>query len=468
MRNKRLADRLLIILLASFILVTFIKIRIYTSFYMELSSFVLEAALIGGIADWFAITALYRKPLGFSWHTAIIPRNREKVIDAISNVVQQELLSRQTLKNRINDIRFVDSIIAILDSSMKNEDTLAELGKNCGVKLLNSIDTYKIAHMGEKAVKAALAKLSLTDLLNRVIMASIESESYEKPLGELLDYLVNAVGEDKTREEISGVINELINKNMDSQRGVRKALMKFVLGVAEGTDSFNVRAAAVSIQKELIELLRRLKNPKDPLHLQFLNNIRRELERVSADELTVQAIENWKMETIKNVNMEQELGEVIQNIRHSLIFAIEKTKDTTAVPALSESDGDINSQIYSESVSSVINWSVMQVLNYWKEFEQNERAKRAVDGFIRDFASRITETGHEVIGVIVKKCLSGLTDDALNDFIERKAGNDLHWIRINGCIVGAIFGLIVFLFTHIILFYITGSFSPLFTILINT
>ncbi|MBQ3451489.1 MAG: DUF445 family protein, partial [Selenomonadaceae bacterium] len=51
--------------------------------------FVTEAALVGGIADWFAVTALFKKPLGFSFHTAILPRRRKDFVKASVVMVQQ-------------------------------------------------------------------------------------------------------------------------------------------------------------------------------------------------------------------------------------------------------------------------------------------------------------------------------------------------------------------------------------------
>lgn len=53
----------------------------------QLLKFVLEAALVGGLADWFAITAIFKKPLGWGFHTALIPRNRAKLIEAVAGMV---------------------------------------------------------------------------------------------------------------------------------------------------------------------------------------------------------------------------------------------------------------------------------------------------------------------------------------------------------------------------------------------
>lgn len=61
-----------------------------------------EAAVVGGVADWFAVTALFGKPLGFPWHTALIAiLTRGRVISAVADMIEHELLSVNSIKERI-------------------------------------------------------------------------------------------------------------------------------------------------------------------------------------------------------------------------------------------------------------------------------------------------------------------------------------------------------------------------------
>ena len=63
--------------------------------------FAAEAALVGGIADWFAVTALFRKPLGIPWHTAILPRRREAFTKATIQLAQEQFFSRKNIFNHL-------------------------------------------------------------------------------------------------------------------------------------------------------------------------------------------------------------------------------------------------------------------------------------------------------------------------------------------------------------------------------
>lgn len=448
MKNKKVADRLLIILLLAFTSVNVIKYRIYDSFYIDMLSFVLEAALIGGIADWFAITALYKKPLGFSWHTAIIPRNRDKLIDAVSNIVEHELLSQQAIRDKIQDINFINLIISFIDNSFESHSVTSEFIEKYGSKLLDFVDTEKLAFAAEKGIKTGLHTLPIKELVNKSLINLMDSGAYEKPLEELIDYLTAAVATDKSRQEIFEIINDLINKNMENQKGIKKTFMKLALGVAEGTDSVNAMDAAVSIQNELQSALTKLKSSEDPNHIKLLASIRNSIERSASEETMLQAMSNWRSDTIESINLYNELKALIESFKESIILMINNSNMEDS-PSTSEMIQN-NYSPYTDNISSVIGWAKKQLASYWIQFKSNEALKASFEAVIKDFICKILDSKHAFIGSIVKRCLSNLTDEALNEFIDKKAGNDLNWIRINGCIVGAVFGLIVFLFTTFI------------------
>ena len=73
--------------------------------WLEVVAAGFEAAVVGGLADWFAVTALFRHPLGLPIpHTAIIPNRREKIIESIVSMVQNEWLSPDVIGWRLGRI----------------------------------------------------------------------------------------------------------------------------------------------------------------------------------------------------------------------------------------------------------------------------------------------------------------------------------------------------------------------------
>ena len=73
-----------------------------------------------------------------------------------------------------------------------------------------------------------------------------------------------------------------------------------------------------------------------------------------------------------------------------------------------------------------------------------------IDNILKEMLEKIIRSQHYLIGEIVKETLEAFTNERLNQFIEEKVGDDLQWIRINGSIVGASAGLLIYLFTNLV------------------
>lgn len=460
MENKKKADRLLIILLFAFIINIFIRVYFHKNFYTEMISFVIEAALIGGIADWFAITALFKKPLGFPWHTAIIPRNREKVVDAIANMVENELLSEKTLKGKIKEIQIIGTIIDFADKYIKEGTKVYKLIEKAGTKVLDSINTEKLAKTIEKGLKNSLKEIDLSVYLSKTVRFAIKNGECKKLFVKMLDTLIIKAKENATRNAIENIINKGIEDELNKASGFKRMMMELALGVARGTNSVNTSDAADSIQEQLIEMLIRLKNEDDSLHIELLSKIEGIVEEIHTNPEAIENIEKWKLDTIEKITIYNQLNEVIENIFRALRYGIKAENLENDNKLLLEGQGDENVQVYVNNVIPVIAWLKEQLNKYWEELKNNDNAKNAIENYIKEVVLKVIQAEHNFIGVIVKKVLNNLTDEALNEFIEQKAGNDLHWIRINGCLVGGIFGLIVFLL-------INGIYMPIVTSLFN-
>jgi len=91
------ADKTLLLALVLFFLALCLHLQFPDRLLADGFLLCAEAALVGGIADWFAVTALFRKPLGFSYHTAILPRRRDSFIEASVTLVQKEFFSRRKI-----------------------------------------------------------------------------------------------------------------------------------------------------------------------------------------------------------------------------------------------------------------------------------------------------------------------------------------------------------------------------------
>ena len=123
MKSWNKADRVLFLAFLVFLLALFVHLQLPHSVFAEGFLFCAEAALVGGIADWFAVTALFRKPLGFPYHTAILPRRRQSFIKASVTMVQKEFFSRRKVFRHLERLHLMPMLMKWLGEA----DTRAKI-----------------------------------------------------------------------------------------------------------------------------------------------------------------------------------------------------------------------------------------------------------------------------------------------------------------------------------------------------
>lgn len=436
MSNKKLANRILIFLFLFFSVITLFRIFVFDNFMIELLSFTVEAALVGGVADWFAITALFKEPLGFSWHTALIPRNREKVIAAVSSMVESELISYEVIKNKIEGIHIIDLLISYAENCNIKKG-IANFMEKYGQDVLSKLDSDKIAEYIESFLKDKLKTIDLSIQIKKLVDWSIENGEYENLFQSLIDNLIIITKKDSTRSEIYDIINDVIQKSKNKATGIKRMFLELAFGIAQETDSVNIDDAADSLQKELIAILTNLKNKNDPMHIRLDKMFKDAIEKLETDPSTADIVEMWKEEIIGRIYLKPEFQKLINGA----------IKITANVPKELEAH---TTGISTENNSPVIQWLIAQVEKYWNNFKKDKKIKDWLEGYIKENLIKVIKAEHHLLGMMVRDTLNEFTNEALNEFIEDKAGNDLHWIRINGSIVGAVVGIMIFLFVHLL------------------
>lgn len=245
MKNRKIANATLTAVTALFCIVLIIRYTYYDSLLLKALYIVLEAALIGGVADWFAVTALFEKPLGFPWHTAIIPRNRTKIINALTKTVQNELLSKESIKERLADIHMVRLFVVWVEDR-KGKKALAEMSTSYIRKIIFSLDARQVAQTLEHLLKRKWQDVYLSALLGRLVRLFLDKKGDEKLVDFLLNEIIRTVETEKTRLMIHRYLEKYSNDVADAWW---KRLLKNVL---EAVDAVNLAEAAAVLQANII------------------------------------------------------------------------------------------------------------------------------------------------------------------------------------------------------------------------
>ncbi|ODA41145.1 DUF445 domain-containing protein [Desulfosporosinus sp. BG] len=405
-------------------------------FGIRLIYFVSEAALVGGIADWFAVTAIFKKPLGWGYHTALIPRNRKKVIEAVASIVQTELLRMDVIRKKIERISFVDGLFQYVEraggSVYLTNKTLAYLRRYA--------EKQEPAQLAESLAKFLRSGAKTWYLAPKVQILSEWALAHgyiDQGLDLLAERLWDKAADEETRLVILRYLEEVKEEKVSNGGSIFRTLMGFM----EMSDGLNLDEAADALQVELLLTLRRLRNPTDSLRDNLRDALLEGIVKLNSNFQFVAQAEQWKEDLLS----EELLEEFLETILRAALNVV-------AAPLTSSEPNE-----FYHVVQSFVD-------RYWVSIRDNPELREKINMFIVDTICQVIQNEHDMIGCMVRETLEAYTDRDLNQFVEDKAGNDLQWIRINGSMIGGVVGLILFLFLDFVYTpYITPAFMNFIT-----
>jgi len=194
-----------------------------------------EAALVGGLADWFAVTALFRQPLGLPIpHTAILPKNKDRIGEGLAIFIERNFLTPEIVKAKL---RTIDPTRLIADwlSAPANADAVARRLVRLLPQLIGAVDDRNFREFVGEWLGRHLAEIELAPLLGRAVALLTAKGFHEILLDRLLDFsgqfleereeqLYAAAGAQRRRWWIPKTVNRQIAKAITA--GVKELLSK--------------------------------------------------------------------------------------------------------------------------------------------------------------------------------------------------------------------------------------------------
>ena len=416
MDRKNTANKVLLGVFLLFILASVLKYFYRDLIAVQLFSFITEAAVVGGVADWFAVTALFRKPLGFPWHTALITRHRDRVISAMADMIEHELLTIHSIKQRVDKICFVSLLIDWVEHR-DGKLLLKRLFINHSIDILAGIDTKATSLYVDDMLKNRIREMNLSLHVRRAIQWAVKHKQYEKLIICIIDECIPMIQSSGTQKYIYQQLLKIREKQ------TRSIFEKAVFWLGEQTDSINLSEAADAVHEELLAALHAAKQTDHTLYKWVHDKLLVMIEELESQDSWPEILENWKHAVADEMDTTQIANDFIQ-------IAVEDVENSSNSP--------------------ILRWLDDQMQIYWGNFIQNQQAQIWLEAGIKQAVYKLIENEHRLIGIIVKNVLNTFSDEDLNQFIENKAGDDLQWIRINGCVVGGFVGLGLFVFLHVI------------------
>ncbi|WP_160686912.1 DUF445 domain-containing protein [Clostridium sp. C2-6-12] len=408
---------------ATFILVLvsigfFITYPFNNTFLGGLLSSTFCAAMIGGFADWFGVSALFRKPLGIPFKTEIIPRNRENIFNALSDMVGEELLTKDNINEMINKNSI--SILLIKYLSINNEkQQLKEVTVKIVEDIIWNINPEDAGKLLEGLIKDNILKLKISPIIAAAGELSIKKGYDEKLINFIIDELKKLA---KTEQGLKLIV-KLVEETMKSyEKGMKRR--RFVNTIIfDMLFQLSPQDIAIIVQNKLVDSLEEFKNPKHEVREKFMKWIDEKFVELKADSELQQKIENWKAVQLKDgLKLHTKIAEVIKNIRKSNL----------------ENPSQVNN--LKEKIEKQIDKLI-------EEFQVNLEWQNQLDFKVKGILMEFADNNHSKLGIMVKENLNKFSNDMIVNLIESKVGNDLQMIRINGSVVGGLVGMAVFLLT---------------------
>ncbi|HZK56542.1 MAG TPA: DUF445 domain-containing protein [Desulfosporosinus sp.] len=356
-----------------------------------------SAGMIGGLADWFAVTALFRRPLGIRpgkiIRTDIIPQNRERIFAALTDMVQNELLSQTVLQRKLSAWDFSGVLLRIM-GKQEVKLSLNPLLTNLAEDIAKHMEQGAFTQIICDSLEDNLGNLNLSQTLAEVIEFSIDHGDVDQVLTVICRAIKDYVEQPEVKVALMNTMEAALNRYGENNP-TRKMVVKFL-------PEPSVLAHGLQ-EKAKIALLDGT------------------IERWFKDYLL-----NFALELKTKSSLQENLNQIFMNL---LKKALENPEIKKEIPTFIESSiGNLGN-----------NWD-----KYLELLEHNSSFRLKVDERVKLFLGKQIGLHHAVIGRLVHDGLDPLTDDKLVELIEDKAGNDLQMIRINGSVVGGLAGILIY------------------------
>ena len=366
-----------------------------------------EAGIVGGLADWFAVTAIFRRPLGLPIpHTGLIPRNWELMAERVGVMVGSRVLTKEYVRDEIARVDVADLLASGAERvSRADLEKATRMIAQWAAEQITPATTAELLARGRRALVGA----PVAPLLAAVLAAARRQGWDQRLLDGALAVLAGAMERPEFRDAVADVVDDLITRYRE-RLGVYP---RFLMGLAEVIGLLDRERLVTALHTGLREVAKDREHPLRRQAMEVLVDLER---RLTTDAALAVRVEAAKAELLDSPALAALLDDAASTLARALRADLADPRSETAA------------------------WLAERMDRARRALIEDAELRREIDAWVKTQVQVLIERHHARLSAFIENGVRALGPEGAVRLIEEHAGDDLQYIRVNGTVIGGLAG----------------------------
>lgn len=364
------------------------------------------AATIGGLADWFAVTAIFRKPLGISYRTEILRRNRPRIMRALAEFAGSDLLSREHVMESLSRQDFSEMLARYL-TERGGRERLFALADEMFTRGMETLDMRGVAEVLEPSVRRVFSDIRLDEMAGDVLASALSPETRAR----ILHALAPIARKVWCDEELQAMLLASIGNIREAYVG-DQTMRASLFDMEELSDE----RLLARLNDYVTNWTGELEAGEGELYARFsgwLDNFLRDGEQRGR---MTSAVRRWQAGQVESADIVGRLTRGLEFLRENCLLDWRR-----------KLRGYLEQRI--------------------EAFLSDAAARTSFNAWILRWFDGLLAAHHAELLQMMERQLARMSDDEMVELVETRVEDDLQMIRINGAVVGSLVGMVLYLLT---------------------
>ena len=402
-RQRRLALLVLLAAVALAVAAYPLRTRWWGGFILAIA----EAGIVGGLADWFAVTALFRHPLGLPIpHTAIIPANWELMAQRVGTMVGDRVLTKDYVTHEIS--RF-----DIAELLARAAERIKPANLEAAVRAVARWAAEQVTPSATGDAALWLTHLARANPIAPLLATGIEISRKQGWDQRLIEAVAAALIEALDRPDFRTTVGDLVDEVLAGYRAQMGVYPRILMGLANTFGLIDRERLVTALHTALKKIA---DDPDDPLRRRLTETLAALPERLRTDPALAARVEAAKEELLASPAVARLLEDAAVGLRKLV------TADLAAQP------------------SELVSWITARLDRARRTLAEDTALRQSLDRWLKERLTEAVDRYHDRIARFIERGVHALGPEGAVRLIEEHAGDDLQYIRVNGTVVGGLAG----------------------------